>query len=257
MESPSPARAEPPSSRLRAALRIFALGCWTLLCVPLHLSAKLLGTSPWPRLYLAGVSKICGVDVRTRGELAGPHALLVVNHLSWLDIPVLAQATGCAFISKAELAGHPVMKWLADQNATLYIDRADRRGLHEQTATVRQALTRGQPLALFPESTVASGGQLLPFKAAFFTAVAPPPPGCAVQPVALDYGSATLSIGWAQGEAGVRNALRILGRKGRMIATVQLLDPLDPSLDRKAMARAAHNAIAAALAPSGIAPAAL
>ena len=215
------------------------------------------GASPWPRRFLAGCAKICGVDVRLDGKLANKHSLLVANHTSWLDIIVLASATGCAFVSKAELTRNPVMKWLGDQNRTVYVERSDRRGLHEQTAAVRKALNGEQPLALFPEGTVSSGGRLLPFRPPLLTAVAPPPPGCAVQPVAIDYGPAMLSLGWAKGEHGVANAIRILGRKGRMTAMVRLLQPLDPSLDRKAMARAAHDAIATALAPSGIAPAGL
>ena len=195
--------------------------------------------------------------MRVEGKLANTHSLLLANHSSWLDIFVLSSATGCAFVSKAELSRNPVIKWLADQNRTLYIERSDRRALHDQTAAVRKALSGDQPLALFPEATVSSGGRLLPFKPALLTAVTPPPPGCAIQPVAIDYGAAMLSLGWAKGEHGVANAIRILGRKGRMTATVRLLEPLDPSLDRKAMARAAHDSIAAALAPSGIAPAGL
>jgi lyso-ornithine lipid O-acyltransferase len=219
--------------------------------------SRLFGRSPWPRRFLAGFAAICGVDVRVAGKLANTHSLLLANHSSWLDIMVLASATDCACVSKAELSGHPVMKWLADQNRTVYVDRSDRRALHDQTAAVRNALSGDQPLALFPEGTVSHGGRLLPFKPALLTAVAPPPPGCAIQPVAIDYGAAMLSLGWAKGEHGIANAIRILGRKGRMTATVRLLEPLDPSLDRKAMARAAHDAIAAALAPSGIAPAGL
>jgi lyso-ornithine lipid O-acyltransferase len=219
--------------------------------------SRLFGRSPWPRRFLAGFAAISGVDVCVAGKLANTHSLLLANHSSWLDIMVLASATDCAFVSKAELSGHPVMKWLADQNRTVYVDRSDRRALHDQTAAVRNALSGDQPLALFPEGTVSHGGRLLPFKPALLTAVAPPPPGCAIQPVAIDYGPAMLSLGWAKGEHGIANVIRILGRKGRMTATVRLLEPLDPSLDRKAMARAAHDAIAAALAPSGIAPAGL
>ena len=233
------------------------MGGWFLLCLVPHLVARALGRSPWPRRFLAGAGRICGVDAEVRGKLADSQVLLLANHTSWLDIPVLASVTGCAFVSKAELARNPLLKWLADQNRTIYIDRSDRRGLHEQTDAVRRALNRDQPLALFPEATVSSGGRLLPFRPALLTAVAPPPPGVAVQPLAIDYGAAMLTLGWTKGEHGVANAIRILGRKGRMTAIVRLLDPLDPVLDRKAMARAAHDAIAGALAPSGIAPAAL
>ena len=228
-----------------------------MLCVIPHLLSRIFGQSRWPRRFLAGSAAICGVDIRVEGRLANSHSLLLANHTSWLDVPVLASATGSAFVSKAELRRHPVMKWLADQNRTLYIDRSDKRRLHEQTAALRAALKGDQPLALFPEATVSSGGRLLPFRPALLTAVAPPPPGCVIQPAAIDYGPAMRSLGWAKGEHGVANAIRILGRKGRMTATVRLLDPLDPSLGRKAMATAAHDAIAAALAPSGIAPAGL
>ena len=66
-----------------------------------------------------------------------------------------------------------------------------------------------------------------------------------------------MALGWAPGEHGLDNALRILGRKGRLPVTVRLLEPLAPSPDRKVIALAAHDAVAAALAPSGVAPARL
>ena len=231
------------------------MALWFLVCVGPHLVSKMFGTSRWPRRFLAGSGWICGVDVRTSGTLAGSRTLLLANHTSWLDIPVLATATGSAFVSKAELGGQPFLRWLADQNNTLYIDRSDKRGLHGQVAAVREALDGDQPLAIFPEATIANGGRLLPFRPALLSAVVPPPPGASVQPVAIEYGPATMSLAWARGEHGMANALRILGRKGRMAVTVHFLPPLDPALDRKAMARAAHDAVADALAPSGIAPA--
>ena len=255
MGSPSIGTAETPSSRWRAALRIAGLALLFLACVGPHLVARRLGRSRWPRRFLAGSGWICGLDVSTRGELAGKRCLLLANHTSWLDVPVLATASGTAFVSKAELGSQPFLRWLADQNRTVYVDRADKRGLHGQVAAVREALGEHQPLAIFPEATVANGARLLPFRPALLSAAVPPPPGVAIQPVAIDYGAATLSLGWTPGEPGLVNALRILGRKGRMAITVHFLESLDPDFDRKAMARAAHDAIADALAPSGIAPA--
>jgi 1-acyl-sn-glycerol-3-phosphate acyltransferase len=253
--SHSTANARPPSSLWRAGLRIAALGGWLLLCLPPHLLSKALGKSRWPVRFLGGVARICGADVRTLGSLESKHALLVANHRSWLDIPVLSGATGCRFISKAELGSHPVMKWLVDQNRTLYVNRSDVRALPQQAEELRKALSSDQPVALFAEATVATGAKLLPFKPSLFSAVIPPPPGCAINPVAVDYGAAALELAWGPDEQGVRNALRILGRKGRIPVTVTILPALDPALDRKRMARAAHDAVAAALAPSGIAPA--
>ena len=230
---------------------------WFLLCVIPHLIARASGTSSWPRRFLAGVAWICGADVRADGQPARGSELLIANHVSWLDIMVLAGATGCAFISKAEIRNHRLLRWVADQNHTIYIDRADRRAMHQQAQSIRQGLQRGQPLALFPEGTVGDGGTLLPFKPSLLSAVAPPPDDVTLRPVAIDYHGRGSLLAWAPGEHGLDNALHILGRKERLPVTVRLLAPLAPSSDRKSIARAAHHAIAAALAPSGVAPARL
>jgi lyso-ornithine lipid O-acyltransferase len=255
MGSPSIAAAEPPSSNLRALARIAGLGFWFLLCIAPHLLSSLAGRSRWPRRFMRGAAAICGADVRCEGHPATRGTLLVANHVSWLDIPVLIAATDCALVAKAELAGHPLVRWFADQNETLYVDRADKRSLHSQAAALAAALKRDKPVAIFPEGTVGDGGRLLPFKPSLLSAVAPPPEGTLIRPAAIDYGRFALKIGWGTGEAGVSNFLRVLGRKGRFGVTVRLLPALSPSPDRKEMARAAHDAIAAALAPSGIMPA--
>ncbi len=228
---------------------------WFVVCVVPHLLSKLSGRSRWPRRFLGGIAWIVGADVRTEGVAARRGDLLIANHVSWLDIMVLAGATGCAFISKAEIRGHPFLRWVADQNHTIYVDRAERRAIHDQAKAIVDGLRRDQPLALFPEGTVGDGGTLLPFKPSLLSAVAPAPDGVTLRPVAIDYHGRAHLLGWAPGEHGLDNALRILGRKGRLPVTVRLLEPIAPSLDRKIIARAAHDAVAAALASSGIRPA--
>ena len=233
------------------------MGGWFLVCVIPHSLSKLTGRSRWPRRFLGGVARICGADVRVEGEPAKAGELLIANHVSWLDIMVLSGATGCAFISKAEIRGHPFLRWVADQNHTIYVDRAERRAIHDQARSILGGLARDQPLALFPEGTVGDGGTLLPFKPSLLSAVAPPPAGVSLRAVAIDYHGLAHVLGWAPGEHGLDNALRILGRKGRLPVTVRLLGPIATSPDRKVIARAAHDAIARALASSGVAPARL
>lgn len=244
-------------SLLIAALRILGLLGWLALCVPLHLIARGLGRSEWPRRFLRGVAWIAGARVRAAGEPIAPHTLILANHVSWLDIQVLAGATGCAFVAKDELKGHPLIRWLAQENGTVFIDRSDRRGIGEQTEQMLRALERRKPLALFPEGTVADGTRLLPFRPALLNAFAPSPEAVTIRPVAIDYGQASPEFGWPQGESGKSNFLRMIGRRGTVSVTLHLLPPL-PSIDgRKQLARAAHDAIASALLPSGIAPAAV
>ncbi len=255
MASLSTAAIEERSSRLRAYRRIVGLLLIFAFCAPIHVVAKQFGRSPWPRRFLKWVAWASGADVKCDGSPASRGTLLVANHVSWLDIPILAGATGCAFVSKAEVRDHPFLRWIADQNNTIYIDRADRRSIHGQVASLADGLKRRQALALFPEGTVGDGGQLLPFKPSLLSAVAPPPEGVVIRPAAVDYGALAPVIGWGTGEPGVANFLRVLGRKGRFPVSIHLLGPIAPEADRKLLARHAHDAIAEALAPSGIRPA--
>ncbi|MGN6155934.1 MAG: lysophospholipid acyltransferase family protein [Sphingomicrobium sp.] len=232
-----------------AAARIAALVLLFVFCVPAHVVTRLVfGWSDWPRRFLAAAAWICGARVRVTGKRIRPHSLLVCNHTSWLDIPILAGATGCAFVSKAEL-GHPLVHWMADQNATLYVRRDDRRGSAAQARAIFEKLRDPQPLALFPEGTTGPGTEMLPFRSSLFEAVSPAPPRVEVRPVAIDYGSAAPEFGWHD-EPGKENVLRILGRRRTVAVTIRILDSLEPMKDRKALAQAARDKIEAALASS-------
>ena len=234
---------------LRAGMRIAGLLGLFLACLLPHLLSKwFLGRSFWPRRFLAAAAWIVGARVRMVGEPIRPHTLLISNHVSWLDILLLGGATGCAFVSKDEL-GHSLVHWMADQNRTLYIRRSHRRGSADQARSIAAALARPQPLALFPEGTTGPGDHLLPFRSALLQAVAPVPPEAEVRPVAIDYGPASLEVGW-HGASGKDNVLRVLGRKGTLRAVIRVLPPLERSEDRKQLAHQARERIAAALAAS-------
>ena len=215
---------------------------------PIHILSKwFLGRSPWPSRFLAAATRLCGVRARVEGVPLEPHTFIVANHTSWLDILILGGSVGAAFVSKAEVQRTPLIGWLADQNRTLYIERADRGGAHRQVEQIAKALDHPQPLTVFPEGTTGDGRHLLQFRSTLLHAVAPPPAGATVRPVAVDYGEFADVVSWHSGEAGMANVRRVLGHRGTMDVTVRLLDPLPPSTDRKALARQARAAIGAAL----------
>jgi len=224
---------------------------------PIHIISKwLLGRSPWPSRVLAAATRICGIRVRIEGAPLELHSFVIANHTSWLDILILGGFAGCAFVSKAEVQRTAMIGWLADQNRTLYIERSERGRAHHQVRRIADALGHSQPLAVFPEGTTGSGRHLLPFRSTLLEAVAPPPPGAHVRPVAIDFGDHADVVGWHSGEPGLANVMRVLGHRGTMDVTVRLLHPLPPSGDRKALARHARQVIAAALSsvqdPTGL-----
>ena len=248
MASPAIAAADPPSSRWRAARRLAGLLLLLIVMVPPHLIAKVGGRhSPWPRRFLRQAARIIGVRASIDGAPLAPPTLAIANHLSWLDILILGGATGTAFVSKADIATAPLVGWLADQNHTLYVERADRSDAHGQVRRIAEGIERAMPLTVFPEGTTGDGRALLPFRSTLLAAVAPAAAGTAVRPIAIDYGANGPGIAWHGGESGIDNALRLIGRRGTLPVTVRLLDPLPPGEDRKAMARDAQAAIGAAL----------
>ena len=227
-----------------------------LVCIGPHLLSKaLLGRSRWPPRFLAAAAWIVGARARTLGKPLRPHSLLVANHVSWLDILVLAGTTGCAFVSKDEL-GHGFVHWLADQNHTLYVRRSDRRGSKAQAEAIAHALEGPRPIALFPEGTTGPGDHLLPFRSTLLEAASYAASSVEVRPVAIDYGAAATEVGW-HGESGRDNVRRVLGRQGVLPVTVRLLAPLPRQSDRKALAAQARDAIGDALAASSSRPGAL
>ena len=174
--------------------------------------------------------------------------MLISNHVSWLDILILGGSTGTAFVSKDNL-GHGVIHWLADQNATLYVSREDRRSSKDQAVAIARAAESDQPITLFPEGTTGPGGEMLPFRSSLLEAAVYAADDVEVRPLAIDYGKVGTEVGW-HGETGTENVLRILGRRGTIEVTVNLLPPLDRTSDRKALANAAREAIAETLASS-------
>lgn len=238
---------------MRFALRAAAIVAGLIACLPLHYAWKLARRpSPWPRRFLWWVGRAAGLRVRTRGTPLARNVLFVANHLSWLDIMVLAGESGTAFVSKDDVARWPVIGWLASLNNTVFIARADRRSVRGQADALRNALATGQPVALFPEGTTDGGVEVLPFRASLLASVMPPLPGLMVQPVAIDYGAAGPDIAWVGEEGAADNARRVMGRKGVADVIVHFLDALDPHdfPDRKALAEAARAEIVAVFAAS-------
>jgi 1-acyl-sn-glycerol-3-phosphate acyltransferase len=235
---------------MRFALRSAACLAWLMVCVVLHGLWRLFTRhSPWPRRFLGGLCRICGIRVKRVGSPAPGGAVLLANHVSWIDVPALAGATGTAFVAHDGLARHPVMRWLCGFNDTVFVARHDRNSVHRQVEQVREAIRDTGALTLFPEGTTSHGTGLLPFKSSLLAAIAPPPPGVAIQPVVLVYGPRAAAIAWVGEEPGTANFLRVLAGRDSVELIVRFLGPLDPdrTSDRKSIAHAAREAMLAAV----------
>lgn len=206
-------------------------------------------TRSWSRRLLA----LCRVRVEpARGAPALAHALIVANHVSWLDIFVINALNPCRFVAKAEIRAWPVMGWLAAGAGTIFIARGNRRELRHVFKGLVEVLQDGQRVALFPEGTTGLQGQVLPFHANLFEAAVDA--GVQVQPYALAYldadGRFQHSIEYADDTTFVDSLFKIL--KGTPVtARLVCLAPIEGrGAHRRELALAAQEAVAAALAPA-------
>lgn len=214
--------------------------------MPAHAVSKLVGVRDVvPPIFLKTMGTLAGLRVRTEGNpRAG--ALLLANHVSWLDILALAGTSRAIFVAHSGLSLHGGLKWLCDQNDTVFITRDRRGSVANQVSQVRAALCE-RPLTIFPEGTTGDGTRLLPFKSSLLSAVEPLAGEVPIQPVALDYADAP-EIAWFEDEPGLANVRRILARP-KVDLTIRFLDPLsgDQLANRKTMTAAAQDAIGRAL----------
>jgi len=239
-----------PLGGLRIQGRLLAILLTLLACLLPHYACRLATRhSPMPRLFLRALARILGARVRVIGTPLRRDVIFLGNHLSWLDIPVLAGASGTAFVAKAEVAAIPVIGWLARLNHTVFVKREARVGVAERINELREALAGNRAVAVFPEGTTTDGRSLLPFKTALLKVLEPPLPGVMVQPVLLDYGALGPELCWIGEEPGLANVLRVLGRRGSFPLVVRFLEPFAPdgTGGRKAIAAQARARIEAAL----------
>jgi lyso-ornithine lipid O-acyltransferase len=232
--------------RVRIILRVLGMLAWLIACIPLYYLFHLFTRhNPVPRWFLAGINRLSGVALRVHGEKVHRGAFLLVNHVSWIDIPALAAITGTAFVGHDGLASMPLLKWLCAMNDTVFVARYDRTTIAVQVEAVRTALSDTGALAVFPEGTTSDGTALLPFKSSLLSALEPLPPGIAVQPVLLDYGPEAADVAWVGEEHGVHNFLRILARGRPIRLDVHFLPVLEGEAlaGRKAIATAAREAL--------------
>lgn len=114
--------------------------------------------------------------------------LFVANHISYLDIPVLAATLNGRFVSKSEVAKWPLIGTLAKLHGTVFVGR--KRGKADlERDQVQSALRAGHNLIMFPEGTTNDGLHIGHFKSSLFSAVIDGEDGATedvtIQPVTL------------------------------------------------------------------------
>jgi 1-acyl-sn-glycerol-3-phosphate acyltransferase len=251
--------------RIGLAAKLLLLGLLYLIVLgPLLLAIRfgwrrIAGTLPllFHRVFLF----LFGVRVIEKGTPpAGAATLVLANHVSWLDIPVIGSLHPLSFIAKSEIEGWPVVGHLARLQQSVFIDRKRRKATAEVNHAVAHRLAKGEAIVLFAEGTTGDGNRILPFRSSLVGAARSAVTDAAtgkinLQPLAITYVRRNgLPIGRRErpevawyGDMDLAPHLALFARKGPLDAVVVWGEPIPFNGDRKQATAAAEKAVREAL----------
>ncbi|MEW1792876.1 lysophospholipid acyltransferase family protein [Streptomyces niveus] len=235
------------SARLLAGVAAVVLGILLIPLVALFdagLRDRL--TQRWTRTVI----RLFGLRIRVEG--AGPElssgapggVLVVANHISWLDIPLIATLYPGRLLAKSDIRRWPVLGMVAELGGTLFVERERLRALPGTVRDIQGALRAGSRVIVFPEGSTWCGRDQGRFTNAVFQAALDA--GADVRPVRIGY--RPLGPAAFVGDDPLAVSLWRTVMAGGLTAEIEVL-PLIPAgshPDRRSLARAAQGAVAGA-----------
>ncbi|MFJ6506236.1 1-acyl-sn-glycerol-3-phosphate acyltransferase [Streptomyces sp. NPDC091879] len=256
VESARPWTGAPRSAlRLGALLSVVLVG---VLLTPLVGRLRVARRDRWIRRWCLAVVRAAGVRTRITGAAPPTGGLLIVaNHISWLDIPLLAAVRPARMLAKTEVRGWPVVGAVAARGGTLFIDRDRLRALPGTVERIAGALRGGAAVVVFPEGSTWCGRAQGRYRRAVFQAALDA--GTPVQPVRVRYrfadGTASTAPAFVGEDALLTSLWRVVSARG-LVAEIDLSPTLAPDdhPDRRTLAAAAQGTPRAAGSPPGTHP---
>ncbi len=239
-------------------LLLFYLSASVVVCaLPMQARARRVWTARLV-LFFAGLAlRLYGVRVAATGHrrLAPSHKgrLVVANHLSYVDVLVLASLSPSVFVTSVELRNTLLLGQLARLSGSLFVERRKASGLRQEIDAITAVLNQGFSVALFPEGTTFNGDHVHPFKQSLLDAAVKA--DCGILPVCIRYQRANNrplsaatrdAVLYYGGISFFRHFPRFLALRS-VDVQVSVLRPITAGNDasRKQLALRAHEAISA------------
>ena len=190
--------------------------------------------------WLAGLHRLFSLDIEVVGERQ-PHArgrLVVSNHRSALDIMVMMHLYPGYFLSRADIAGWPILGAAAARAGTIFVDREEGHSRAGAVRAIRAHIKKGHSVGVFPEGTTHAGDEVRPFHPGAFLATRGidaeiVPVGLAYEP-GVEYTEATFTAHLA----------KVAKRKSTRVVAV-LGEPIKPDGDVRELATTVEKQVQA------------
>jgi 1-acyl-sn-glycerol-3-phosphate acyltransferase len=212
-----------------------------------------------PRFFHRVGCVFLGLRVRVIGQPAtGRATLLVSNHISWTDIIAIGSIADVTFVAKREVGEWFFVGMMARLQKTIFVDRNRRSDAGRTSREMGRHMAGGNAVLLFAEGQSDIGTHVLPFRSALVGAaqhamIDAGARDVLIQPLTIAYTrlqglpvsrNERSLIAWVKSKSLRQNIHEILsgGVKDVTVAFGTPL-PLDEHADRKAVSKAAENAV--------------
>jgi 1-acyl-sn-glycerol-3-phosphate acyltransferase len=254
-----PALGSATRSAFRGLLRFGLVPLWTAGCYLAWLVVGLGPGGPARRRWIVGrwargLARVLRIRIDARGPAPEPPFLLVANHLSYLDVIVLASLVDTVFVAKREVRRWPLFGPAARAIGCIFVDRVAPRDALRAGQAIRRAVRAGHGVVLFAEGTSSDGSAVLEFRPALLEW--PASEHQPVHTVALSYHTspadppAAHALCWWGDMTFLPHLARVC-RLGPSEARVVFGRATVSAPDRRSLARAARAALLEDFTPSG------
>jgi len=178
--------------------------------------------------------------------------LVASNHVSYLDILVLASLYPSLFLAKREIASWPVFGWIARGAGTVFINRDQPKDVVRAGRELSARLELGLPVTIFPEGRSSCGVAILPFQPSLLEPAARADVPCWAASISYETEGSALppsrTICWHDSESLAAHFPRLLGLR-RVVARVRFAEAPVHSVDRKILASSLWEKVNASFTP--------
>jgi 1-acyl-sn-glycerol-3-phosphate acyltransferase len=190
------------------------------------------------------------IDLRITVEGSEPPdgALVVANHVSYLDPLILGSVCPGSFLAKAEIARWPGIGAVTRASNAVFVERSSARNSRQIIDVVTARLQKGDRVILFPEAGIhTDGSALAAFRPMIFEASVQS--GKPVIPIRLRYVKPTdpNTYAWLDNTGLWEHLFTRVFYCERIEVEARIGAPIapGPEMDRKALAQAAFEAMEA------------
>ena len=249
-------------SHIRAGVRATLLVIVTLFFVGLRLlvwpSAKI--SRPFDRTLRRFLIRgwgycfafLVGLHVVVKGTPPRPPFFMVCNHLTYLDMLLLARQVGSIFVSRGDVEHWPFFGFVAKCLYVIFINREDKRDTTRVNQLIKKTIEEKDGIVVFPEGYTSPGVEVRTFRSPLLQpAIDLDMP---VYYVTIYYDtpesgpSPGLLCSWWHPEPFYVHLIRLLHYRG-VVATIHFGETPIHDTNRKTLARQLEEAVRANFVP--------